>query len=184
MCIRDRLHDNAHFHGPLILMYHSIVAGADIPDSPWAVAEVTFNAQLDFLRAEGWHSTTLAGLIQTASQLSERTVVVTFDDGYADNFKAFEALAIRQMQASWFIVTGSIGQSQRWADPDAPRRSMLNIGQIREMYSAGMEFGSHTVSHAKLPELDTDIAFQELRDSKACLENLSLIHISEPTRPY
>lgn len=48
---------------------------------------------------------------------------------------------------------------------------MLNWGQIREMQSAGISFGSHSMSHPVLSRLSTADLVTELRDSRQILQN-------------
>ena len=52
------------------------------------------------------------------------------------------------------------------------------------MHSAGMEIGSHTVSHARLPDLDEAALARELTDSKAALEAAIGAPVSSFAYPY
>ena len=56
--------------------------------------------------------------------------------------------------------------------PDRPRPEvrMLNWTQVREMHSAGISFGSHTVTHPILSRCARDQVRMELVESKAILE--------------
>ncbi len=165
-------------------MYHSVAPEPGRPRWPWAVSRRMFEAQLDFLKAEGWHCVTLADLAGGHAVPAARTVAITFDDGYADNFPAFSALAARGMRASWFIVSGSVGQAPRWSDPDMPSLRLLDAAQLREMHAAGMEIGSHTVSHARLPQLDDAALGEELAASKARIEDILGAPVAGLAYPY
>jgi peptidoglycan/xylan/chitin deacetylase (PgdA/CDA1 family) len=165
------LHRNAGGHGPVMLMYHTVVPGRTRPSWPWAVSMRQFCEQLDFLATEGYATPTMRELATARSNnCVERTAVITFDDGYVNNLAAFEELKKRGMRASWFIVTGSIGREPAWPADGRPAGRLLNADELREMQANGMEIGSHTVSHVRLAETDDTRLMQELTDSKATLE--------------
>lgn len=178
------LHDRAGHHGPVVLMYHSVVPGKGSPAWPWAVSMERFRSQLDFLRDHGWRTVTLQNLVKGSTTNSPRTIVITFDDGYADNFLAYEELVRRDMVASWFVVTGSIGNMPKWRDQGQPNETVLNVDQLKIMGQTGMEIGSHTASHLRLPKLDDQSLAAELNYSKTTLEDLLGHEISGFAYPY
>lgn len=165
-------------------MYHAVQQGALYPDWPWAVSERSFCAQLDFLQDEGYQTLTLKELASLPSKPDKRTVVLTFDDGYVDNLAACDELLRRGMRASWFIVSGSVGQHPRWPVDGRPSGRLLNSAELRQMHQAGMEIGSHTVSHARMPELDDTSLDRELTESKAALEYTIGAPVSSFAYPY
>ena len=168
-----------------MLMYHAVLPGKGAPTWPWAVSMRRFCDQLDLLADEGYDTPTMAELATTpAKKWTGRTAVITFDDGYIDNLAACEELQKRGMRASWFIVTGSIGQAPRWPADGRPEGRLLNAGELREMHASGMEIGSHTVSHVRLTEADDACLAQELADSKAALEDLLSSAIGSFAYPY
>jgi len=118
------LHRSAGQHGPVMLMYHAVERGSHVPAWPWAVSLSRFTAQLDFLRDHGWRTCTMRELAAQPDAWRERTVVITFDDGYVDNLAAVEALRQRGMCASWFIVSGVIGKPPGWPDSGATSRAL------------------------------------------------------------
>lgn len=167
------LHRHAGQHGPAMLMYHAITPGAGTPAWPWAVSMRQFRSQLDFLAAEGYATPPLSELVAAPeSKLLGRTAVITFDDGYANNFAACEELQKRGMRATCFIVTGAIGQEPTWPADGRPSGRLLNIAELREILKMGMEVGSHTVSHVRLTEADDTNLQHELRGSRALLQDL------------
>lgn len=179
------LHRGAGKHGPVMLMYHAVIPGKGIPAWPWAVSMQRFCDQLDFLAAEGYGTPTMTELTsKPAKEWPDRTAVITFDDGYADNLAACEALQKRGMRASWFIVSGSVGQSPQWPADGRPPGRLLNASELREMQENSMEIGSHTVNHVRLPEADDAHLVRELTDSKAMLEDLLGNAVGSFAYPY
>jgi len=179
------LHRTADNHGPVMLMYHAVTAGKARPAWPWAVSMQQFRNQLDFLAAEGYATPTMDELIAAPlKQWPRRTAVITFDDGYMDNFAACEELHKRGMRATWFIVSGSIGHPPKWPTDGRPAGRLLNAAELCDMQACGMEIGSHTVNHLRLIKVDETSLIQELADSKATLEDLLGNAVNSFAYPY
>ncbi len=181
--ISRQLLRNAGTHGPLALMYHSVVHDNSVPDWKWAVSYRRFVAQLDLLRDEGWTTVCVRDLVHPAG-LPDRTVVLTFDDGYADNYPAFEALTQRGMQATWFIVSRDVGCVSGWGDPGVAPQRMLSGEQLRTMTTAGMEIGAHSCSHARLTELNDADLTDEICRSKTELAEIVGESVQSFAYPY
>jgi peptidoglycan/xylan/chitin deacetylase (PgdA/CDA1 family) len=147
-------------NGIPVLTYHHIGAGED-----WLyVSEADFEQQLVYLRDQGYTPVSVAELADGLSgkaKLPKRPIVLTFDDGYEDNYRAALPILLRQdMRASFFVVTGKIGQPGYMTWP-----------QAREMRSREMEIGSHTVHHYTLNEINLREMERELLASRLMLES-------------
>jgi peptidoglycan/xylan/chitin deacetylase (PgdA/CDA1 family) len=145
-----------------VLLYHRI--GSEPDDL--TVGTKRFEEDLEYLSREGYSPLTLSQIKQhlsgPSSTLPDKPVVITFDDGYLDNYvNAFPLLEKYSMKASFYIISGMIGQPNR-----------MTASQIREMSALGMGFGSHTVSHRQLAELSPQEARTELTASKNTLEQI------------
>ena len=182
--ITARLHRQPPAHGPLMLMYHAVLDQAQTPDWPWAVTRSNFEQQLDFLQAEGYATPTVSALMEDPERFSGRTVVISFDDGYTDNLEAAAALHLRSMQATWYVVSGSIGQEPAWPFDGRPGGRLMNATELRSLQQAGMEVGSHAVTHRRLSTLDTPTQLQEAARSKADLEDLLGTAVHSFAYPY
>lgn len=178
------LHRGAGQHGAVMLMYHAVTPGTATPSWQWAVSIQQFCRQLDFLADEGYSTPSMAELMATPEHFRGRTAVITFDDGYVDNLAACEELKKRGMRASWFIVSGSVGRSPQWPVDGRPAGRLLNATELRVMQANGMEIGSHTVSHVRLPEIDDIRLIQELTSSKAALEDILGHAVDSFAYPY
>lgn len=169
-------------HGSIALMYHSVAPGNGTPDWRYAVSMQRFRAQLDLLQGEGWSTHQLTEL--GARPLPARSAVITFDDGYQDNFAAFSELAKRGMTASWFVVSRDVGRSAAWQDSGSPQLPMLSAAQLHEMQAAGMEIGSHSHTHRRLTKCDDAALMAELTLSKSVLEDLLNTPVTSLAYPY
>jgi peptidoglycan/xylan/chitin deacetylase (PgdA/CDA1 family) len=70
------------------------------------------------------------------------------------------------------LAVDTLGGQNRWMCANGyPKRPMLDWTQIGEMQTAGIHFGSHTLSHPRLSQLDRGAAMREIRDSKQALED-------------
>ena len=171
-----------------VLLYHRIV-----PEAPtnsrhgiWLTAR-SFERQLRSLQQRGYSTITFEQyllFIRHAFTLPRKPVILTFDDGYEDNYTiAFPLLKKYGCTAVIFLVTGSPQRTNSW-DADEPQVPLLQGGQIREMFESGIEFGSHTVTHPDLSRCSPVQLRKELQDSKCTIEQLTGRQISTLAYPY
>jgi peptidoglycan/xylan/chitin deacetylase (PgdA/CDA1 family) len=98
------------------------------------------------------------------ARLPSRPVVLTFDDGYFDNYT--DALPILRKYhdvAEFNIISAYVGIS-------VGINSYMTWSQLKGLVADGMEIGSHTVDHQDLGTLTTDKVRFELRDSRHLLQ--------------
>ena len=158
--------------GPVLLMYHSVTPGSAVPSNRWAVSHRQFREQMRLLKKGGWHTACVRDL-EHPERLPRRSVLITFDDGFADNFEqALPVLLENGQVATWFVVSGNLGRASSWHDPGAPSRMMLSAPQLREMDRLGMEIGAHTRNHPRLPSLSAYELTDEVAGSRRDLETL------------
>jgi peptidoglycan/xylan/chitin deacetylase (PgdA/CDA1 family) len=149
--------------GPVpVLMYHSI-GGTD----RLAVRPEVFAEQMAYLAENGFTPLPFGSRARPAG----RPVVITFDDGYADFHEhALPVLDRFGFTATVFVTTGWLHD----AGPHAagrPLGRMLTWRQVEEVAAAGVEIGAHGHSHAQLDQLGTEELRDELRLSRALLQD-------------
>lgn len=115
-----------------------------------------------------------------------RVVGITFDDGYHNNLvNAAPILKKYNFSATCYLVSEKIGLSNIWDKPSGiTQRPLMNHKEIQQWIDMGMEIGAHTLSHADLTTLSTNKIEQEINESKAQLENLFKIPVSDFCYPY
>jgi peptidoglycan/xylan/chitin deacetylase (PgdA/CDA1 family) len=174
-----------------ILMYHSISEDDESRAHPYyrtCTNPARFAEQMSWLKQNGWRGVTLeTGLhsLNTAgtSMGKQRPVAITFDDGFRNfHTDAFPVLQEHGFSATMFLPTAFIGESRRSFRPGQksrastlrPRissaRECLTWNEVRELHAAGIEFGSHTVTHPKLVDLSWTAIELETRNSKHEIE--------------
>lgn len=182
--ISRRLLAGAPTHRPIVLMYHSITREDSRAGWKWSVTLRDFVAQLDLLQAMGWKSVRV-GELAHPERLAPRSVVITFDDGYADNLPAYEALKARGMTATWFAVSGEMGKQAGWEDPGAPEdRLLFDAATLRKLADENFEIGSHARRHRHLTKLDDAALAEEAQGSKRDLEDCLGRPVTSFAYPY
>ena len=142
----------------LVLNYHQINTR---DANSLTVRPGNFADELDYLTEHGYHVISLDQFIRHQNEgaaLPDKPVLITFDDGYLDNYTdAFPLLKERKMPALIFIITDYIGTQQNY----------MTWEQVHEMEKNGIDFGSHTLSHAMLSQDDPKDAKFQLETSQA-----------------
>jgi len=149
-------------------MYHYISEpppGADIYRRDLSVTPAAFEAQLAWLRDQGYESITLTEMVYHLSlgwPLPDKPIILTFDDGYVDNYvHAFPLLQEYGYVGTFFLVTGPI-------DFDNP--DYLTWDMVQEMHQAGMDFQPHSYRHFDLHGKDMDFLIFEILAPKEAIE--------------
>ena len=134
----------------------------------------TFRQHLDYIVERGMSSlvvSSFAEILRGSSQLPERPVVITFDDGFADFAEAaLPALRERGLAATLYVTTGFLrGRASRPRGPGYEDR-MLAWSQLGELRAQGVEIGGHSHTHPHLDTLSRKDAWEEVTRCKSLLE--------------
>lgn len=157
--------------GASILMYHSIGKN----DFLFNVAPDNFARQMRYLKDKNYKVAKLADIIEkikNKEKISSKTVVITFDDGYKDNYsEAFSVLQENNFPATVFLSTFYIGGKFNGLD-------ILNWREIKEMENSGLiDFGFHSHTHPrKMADMDDKDFYREVKMSKEIINH----NISKP----
>lgn len=153
---------------PPILMYHKV--DQDYQVSKLSVSPESFEREMEFI-SRHYNCISLrklAILIKNKQPVPPHTVVITFDDGYENNYtNAFPILKKYNLKATIFLILEKIGQE-----------GYLSWEQIKEMQRSGLiDFGSHTISHQNLTRIPLEVAWQEIYQSKHLLQELTGVEV-------
>lgn len=158
---------------PLVLMYHSVEA-YDRDPYQVTVHPRRFARQLRWLRRRGLRGVAMGELLRARREgRGERLVGLTFDDGYGDFVtEVLPALRRYGWSATVFVVAGALGDHNRWDEP-GPRKPLMTADQVRRVAAEGVEIGSHSLSHVRLPEVSDGRLADEVARSRAVLAGLA-----------
>jgi peptidoglycan/xylan/chitin deacetylase (PgdA/CDA1 family) len=162
-----------------VMMYHDIAESPhDIPAAhrPYAVSVNAFREQIGVLRHAGallcLNEVTHGREVTPAPGGTK--IILTFDDGHESNYSIALPLMIEaNVHGTFFITAGWVGT--------AP---YLNWTQVRALDAAGMEIGSHSMTHRPPAMLSPKDLRAEMRDSKRLLEDRlgrPVVSASSPT---
>lgn len=173
-----------------ILMYHRITRNEDVSKMHWTyISAEQFRKQLLLLDHFGFTPITFKDYrLFTKGELNlpRKPIILTFDDGYEDVYKiAFPILKEYGMKAVLFVLGNRSIKTDLWNIGDGTISSLLmNDEQIIDLYEAGFEIGSHTMTHAKLPEISSQNAWEEISGSKLVIESILNSPIRSFSYPY
>jgi peptidoglycan/xylan/chitin deacetylase (PgdA/CDA1 family) len=165
-----------------ILYYHRV---EDHLPPAKGVSPQVFAAQMGYLRKNNYRSISfdqLADYFIKGQPLPSRPVIISFDDGYLDNFtRAFPILKQNGFRATIFLVSDYIGQRSEWAGCTGEDVAPLMSGeQLLALIKEGFELGGHTRRHTELTAIPPEEAREELEGGKKDLENL----LQRPVRAF
>jgi peptidoglycan/xylan/chitin deacetylase (PgdA/CDA1 family) len=164
-----------------VLMYHRV--NATISPSDTAVSPQAFAAQLDALQKQGYTTITIDKLTDFMNRrisLPEKTIAITFDDGWADNNAAIEELNKRNMSATFYIITAAFGDPSYFSKDE-----VVNISN-NPRFQIGAHTHTHFVRHADhlKDEVSTEMLVTESLLSKVILEQLIQKPVNSLAWPY
>lgn len=162
----------------IVVLYYHRVGWVDVLSKPTG----EFRAEVAYL-ARHYECLTmrqLAERLRAKAPIFRKIAVITFDDGYRDNFlSAMPELKRVGVPATVFVSTAYIGTQRRFPhdtraleDGRAIRDDWekLTWDDLRAMQDAGIEIGSHTVEHTNLGQAQAEQVRRELRDSLTHLQ--------------
>lgn len=150
-----------YFQGVPVLNYHQI---NNEDHNVLTLSDTEFEAQMNYLYREGYTAISpdqLADYLQQGKTLPLNPVLITFDDGYADNYRvAYPILQKYHFTATIFLITDFVSHYGKY----------LTWNQVQEMSDNGLSFEDHTLSHISLPKASNEEITNQLIKSKEALE--------------
>ncbi|WP_409345007.1 polysaccharide deacetylase family protein [Paenibacillus sp. MBLB4367] len=143
-----------------VLNYHSVDYD---PGNIVAITPEKLDEQMAFLAENGFEPLTLDDfflILEGGLEPPDKPVLLTFDDGYADNYKnAMPIMKKYGFPATMFMSPGMIGQD--W---------YVNWEQAKEMKEAGWDIQPHGMTHPHLPRLTAEEQASEITEARKQIE--------------
>ena len=157
-------------------MYHMVCETDDSKEKRYCCHPKAFKKQMAYLKRAGYRVIEIDDLINSiknGTTLPEKSIAITFDDGFADNYEnAFPVLQEYGFPATIFVVSRLVGRTNEWMQEEGfPARKLLGWEKLKDMSENGITIGSHTTTHASLTDIDTESARHEIINSKFELED-------------
>ena len=135
----------------LVLNYHKV----DFYNDPLSVTPPEFEQQMSYFKTYNFHVVSLDQIydyLQNGTPLPTKPVVITFDDGYFDNYTyAYPILKKYKYPATIFVITTLVN-----------KEGYITWSQAREMAENGISIQSHTVNHRPLSTQGNEKVTEEL----------------------
>ena len=152
---------------PILLYHHIAESGGDFNE--YIITPAAFREHMSVFKAVGYECITFNDYydyLNGIRELPPKPVIITFDDGYYSNYQyAYPILKEFGMKATIFIVTDTVGDSERVTYPH------FTWKQAQEMEESGViDIQSHSHSHFPLSGMDAEIVIRELTLSKYLIE--------------
>ncbi len=145
----------------MVLNYHKVVDEHMSLSVPLA----DFEQHMKWLKEYGYTSITpeeLYEFIVNGSELPEKPVLITFDDGYKDNYtNAYPIMKKYGFKGTIFVVTGFLGVYDNY----------MTWEQAKELADNGFSIESHTYSHKSMTEANDEEISKELTKSRDTIKN-------------
>lgn len=136
-----------------IIMYHGITEGNGAAKNKFFVSEKTFEKDLQYLSEHGYTPILMKDLlafVDTGTPLPEHPIMLTFDDGYYNNYLYAFPLLQKYNAKALFAIIGTVTDDSSELTDNNPNYSYLTWEQVEELASSGLvEIQNHTYNMHK-----------------------------------
>ena len=148
-----------------------------------------FERQIRWLYENGWTFITMS---QIHSNIPRKSVAITFDDGYRDNFLAADKVLQKfNARATLYLVVDR--HDRDWSSYKKPHHDEQELmhepklldNDVEQMLSSGRwELGAHSITHANLLTSETETKRNEIHSSRTQLEEIFEVKVSSFAYPF
>lgn len=161
-----------------VLCYHNVSNVTTKSHRLYILSEKKFSRQISWLKKGGYQAISLNALcdyLDYGIEIPQKSVVITFDDGYLDLKETVTPLLAKMKYChTFFLNTNKLGKTTDWANK-AVKLPILSDKDIREMsheYGEYVSFQAHGKDHLDLSKLSQEMKIEEVVE---CINSLKLI---------
>ncbi|MBA3828911.1 MAG: polysaccharide deacetylase family protein [Taibaiella sp.] len=172
----------ASVKGIPVLMYHRVMHGVSdgLTITPRALKE-----QWQYLKSNGYNSLSLSDFLHCTKtgKYPEKSVLITFDDGYVNNLLYVYPLLIElNWQATFFIIADNVDGTAK--KNLLPLTAMMDVSQLRALDPNVVQLAMHGYNHENFSELSFDEIKNVVQKSILAFENSGLQYHKTIAYPY
>lgn len=152
-------------------MYHSVGDNEEF----FTVPKKEFDCQMKYLSENNFNVVSVSELVELVEKkllIPVKTIAITFDDGYEDNYlNALPILNKYNFPATIFVSTANLGKVV--VGRMGTELKTVSAEEIQEISKGGLvQIGSHSHDHTKLPSLSTAEVREQLVTSQNILRDI------------
>lgn len=162
-----------------VIMYHRVIEGKEEEKGVHGTYITTkkFEEHMKYLKEKGFKTVTFEDLkngnYRHRFDRGNKWIILTFDDGYKDNYTHAFPILKKYGFKSVIYLLGTL-KYNKW-DVDNPQNPekvfpLMEDEEILEMQEYGIEFGGHSMTHSRMSQIDKNVAHEEIIKSRDILE--------------
>jgi len=169
-----------------ILMYHSVAGAPGDHRLAIRVPADKFNQQMNEISRIGYRVNTASEALRNSnSPHPGQNIVITFDDGFKDNFtEALPLLNEHGFRGTFFPTISLVNKSVNKYWKNGIAREYMDWEDIITLSKMGHEVGSHMLDHQDLRRLNHRDLIRQLRGSKEIIEDKIKMAVNTFSYPY
>lgn len=165
-----------------ILLYHKISFKYN---GLLTISEGRLKKQFEYLQENGFTPIFFSELIDhvnNGTALPAKPVIITFDDGYQNNYTYLYPLLEKfSFKATIFLPVGYIGETNKW---DHKSIKLMSYDILRSMDGKYVEFGLHSYHHKSYKRKTVDFIEEDLKKCYTTLEENNISYVKVLAYPY
>jgi peptidoglycan/xylan/chitin deacetylase (PgdA/CDA1 family) len=169
-------------HGLPVLMYHNV--SVDKEDS-LTVKAGTLRKHFDYLKKQGYQAVSVRDIIafcEKKTALPKKPVLISFDDGYINNFDlAYPLLKEYGLKAIFFIPTAVVGKTNDW---DGGSEKIMTSDQLKCLDTDIVELGLHSVNHQNYRKFSAKEIEKDVEESRCYFNTMDIPVVPAFAYPY
>ena len=156
-----------------ILMYH-VVTENKANSQGLIISKERLETQFNFLNSQGYKSFHLDALhsLNSADKLPKKSVVITFDDVYANQLELVLPLLKKyNLKATFFVPFKYVSGHDDWNEGAHP---LMSLEQLKHLDSNFVQLGWHSYAHLNYGQISDNELRKDLKSCKDFIEDNDL----------